>query len=95
MTDAIIAVSQYIADALRDGAGVAAERLHIVPGGVDLDRFRPPTTECRARGREILGIDSDVSVIGIVSRLAPIAAFWSCLKPSAGLRRIFRAPGSW
>ena len=71
VTDAIIAVSQYIAGALRDGAGVPAERLHIVPGGVDLNRFRPPTAECRARGRKILGIDLDVPVIGIVSRLAP------------------------
>ncbi len=70
-TDAVIAVSYHIAGVLRERSRVPAERLHVVPGGVDLKRFRPPSADARARGRAILGVPSSARLIGIVSRLAP------------------------
>jgi glycosyltransferase involved in cell wall biosynthesis len=39
--DRVIAVSQFIADIIRARHGVPAERLRIIPGGVDVQRFDP------------------------------------------------------
>lgn len=75
-TDAVIAVSHFIADELLNSSGVSPDVLRVVPGGVDTRRFRPATIERRARGREILAIPPNTLLIGIVSRLAADRGFY-------------------
>ncbi|MEE9274118.1 MAG: glycosyltransferase family 4 protein [bacterium] len=70
-TDAVVASSQHIGELLLNRAQVPSRQVSVVPGGVDLRRFRPASIEVRARGRELLGTPPDTLLIGIVSRLAP------------------------
>ena len=63
--DAVVTVSKELADHLRAG-GVEREKLHVVPNGVDLDRFEHPTP--RAQARSALGI-TDQPVIVFVGSL--------------------------
>ncbi|MEK6711364.1 MAG: glycosyltransferase family 4 protein [Nitrospinota bacterium] len=69
-TDAVIAPNSHIARLLRERAGVAPERVHLVPGGVDPERFAPPPAGMREKGRAILGQGAGTPLVGIVSRLA-------------------------
>jgi len=69
-TDALIAPNRHIARVLAERAAVPPEKLHVVPGAVDLQRFAPPPPEVRAKGRAILGQAAGTPLIGIVSRLA-------------------------
>jgi alpha-maltose-1-phosphate synthase len=48
--DHILAPSDYVKDTLIE-IGVAPERVHILPFGVRLDRFRPPETPKRSDGK--------------------------------------------
>ena len=48
--------------------GGIADRIEVVPYGVDADRFRPDAA-ARARGRAALGVDDDVPVISTAGRL--------------------------
>ncbi|MGH7264257.1 MAG: glycosyltransferase family 4 protein, partial [Candidatus Rokuibacteriota bacterium] len=66
-TSAVIAVSAGIADALR-AAGVAPERITVVPGAVDVERFRPDRDGAAARAQLGLGAGP---VVGCVARLTP------------------------
>ncbi|PSQ97791.1 MAG: glycosyltransferase family 4 protein [Bacteroidetes bacterium SW_9_63_38] len=49
--DAVFPVSRATAQACRD-RGAAPERVHVIPNGIDADRFRPP--DSRAEGRRAL-----------------------------------------
>jgi glycosyltransferase involved in cell wall biosynthesis len=65
LPDAIIATSAAIREHLV-GLGIDAARLHVIPSGIDLERFRP-----RADGRELragLGLTGE-PVISMVARL--------------------------
>lgn len=53
-SDRFIVLSRYFRDILVEDYGVEAERIHIIPGAVDTDRFRP--AEGRAGLRLSLGI---------------------------------------
>ncbi|MET9497149.1 glycosyltransferase [Streptomyces sp. NPDC006552] len=66
---ATIAVSPAVAERLH-GWGVAPHRVHVVPNGVDVDRF---TFDARARtrARAALGLPADAFVVGGVGRLVP------------------------
>jgi glycosyltransferase involved in cell wall biosynthesis len=64
-TAAVIAVSAGIAEALR-AAGVAPERVTVVPGAVDVERFRPDRDGAAVRERLGLGAGP---VVGCVARL--------------------------
>ncbi|MBI3127311.1 MAG: glycosyltransferase family 4 protein [Candidatus Tectomicrobia bacterium] len=68
---AVIAPNSHIARVLADRAALPPERLHVVPGAVDLGRFAPPPAEAREKGRAILGQAPGTPLVGIVSRLAP------------------------
>jgi glycosyltransferase involved in cell wall biosynthesis len=65
--DAVFAVSAEVADHARR-LGVAAERLEVLPNGVDPDRFHPGTSGARLRAR--LGLEGR-RVIGFVGTLRP------------------------
>ena len=49
--------------------GVASERIHEIPNGVDMDRYRPPTVGERAKARATLGIAAGSFVTVYVGRL--------------------------
>ncbi len=70
-TDGIVAVNGYIGDLLQMQSEVPEDKIHIIRGGIDIERYRPPTVENRANGREILGTPQKTLLIGIVARLAP------------------------
>jgi glycosyltransferase involved in cell wall biosynthesis len=46
------------------GVGVAAEKVHRIPIGIDLDRFRPRTFQARADARREFGIPDSAFVAG-------------------------------
>jgi glycosyltransferase involved in cell wall biosynthesis len=64
-----IAVSETVAARLR-GWGVAAERITVIPNGLDAGEFRFDEA-LRAAARERLGIAADTVVVGGVGRLTP------------------------
>jgi len=70
-TDALVAVSPEIRDALLDlGIGSSAQ-FHVMPVGVDLEPYLAvgtPTGQLRAE----LGVDWDVPLVGTIGRLVPI-----------------------
>ncbi len=70
-TDGVIAVNGYIGDLLQQQSQVPEDKVHIIRGGIDIERYRPPTVENRANGRDILGTPQKTLLIGIVARLAP------------------------
>jgi glycosyltransferase involved in cell wall biosynthesis len=70
-TDGIVAVNGYIGELLEKESEVPEEKIHVIRGGIDIERYRPPTVENRASGREILGTPQKTLLIGIVARLAP------------------------
>ncbi|MFI7388380.1 glycosyltransferase [Streptomyces sp. NPDC049813] len=66
---ATIAVSPAVAERLH-GWGVAPHRVHVVPNGVDVDRFAFDA-RARTRARAALGLPADAFVVGGVGRLVP------------------------
>src|SRR5207248_449422 len=66
--DAVIAISQGVADALAR-AGVVRDRIRIVPSGVDCDRFRPATESERAAARSALGVAAEELLLVSVGTL--------------------------
>ena len=65
--DVVIANSEFTAD-LFDELGIGDERVQVLVGGVDADRFAPTADKQLALRRE-LGIDEDAYVITTVCRL--------------------------
>ena len=63
-----VVLSQAFATLLSERFGVPGARISVVPGGVDLDRFRPQGT--RQELRQKLGWESDKRIVLTVRRLA-------------------------
>jgi len=72
-------VSKDLADWLAGTVGIPAEKVVVIPNGVDTDRYRPHRDHAL---REELGIGADEFVIGTIGRLDPV-------KNHAGLIRAF------
>lgn len=66
---AVVAISRAVERRLLD-AGLARERVHLVPSGVDVERFRP---DARARARLLRAypLRADAFVVGVVAQLIP------------------------
>jgi len=56
---AIVVLSESEAKTMRRVYGRVKPRVAIIPNGVDLDRFHPPTAEERLRAREALRLDDE------------------------------------
>lgn len=83
-TDALVAVSPEIRDALQE-LGIGRRRaFHVIPLGLDLDAFlaieRPD-----GRLRSALGLDVETPLLGVVGRLVPIKANEVLLEAVASL----------
>lgn len=51
--------------------GVSAERIAVIPNGIDTARFRPDA-KARREIRQELGLEADVPLVGLVGRLDPM-----------------------
>ena len=70
LTDGVIAASEASAADVRRRTDIEPERLFVVPGAVDTDRFSPEArSERRAAERARLGIPDDAVALGIVARV--------------------------
>lgn len=65
--------------------GYPADRLQVVPNGIDTDRFQP-NAEARARVRRELGIADDEILFGIVGRLSPMKDYATFLRAAAQVK---------
>lgn len=65
---AIVTVSEGIRRRLRDVYGIDTSRLHVIPNGVDLERFRPMDQDS---ARSQLGILANARILGFTGRLTP------------------------
>jgi len=54
---AIVALTSTEADLLVSTYGRVRAPIHVIPNGVDLERFRPPTPDERTRSRAAVGVD--------------------------------------
>lgn len=59
----VITNSAMVRDDLSFRYGVPDDRLHVVRNGVDLERFRPATTQERERARAAHGLSADARVV--------------------------------
>jgi glycosyltransferase involved in cell wall biosynthesis len=67
-TDRIVTVTEAIRRQLVAGGLAREDRVVTMPGGVDVDRFRPDARSTRDRGvRAALGVPPDVPIMGLVS----------------------------
>jgi glycosyltransferase involved in cell wall biosynthesis len=66
--------------------GYPAERLRIIPNGIDTDRFAP-SSEARWRIRAEWGLKPNENVIGVVGRLDPLKGHHTFLEAAAILGR--------
>lgn len=70
LTDAFIGVAPPHGRYLIEQERFPADKVHVIPNGIDVQRFRPQP-ELRAAGRAALGIAPDAPVCGIVAALRP------------------------
>lgn len=65
----VIVLSEFTRDKLIDIYGLPEEKIAIIPGGVDIERFRP--LDNRQEGRKRLGLPVDHSLLFTVRNLVP------------------------
>ncbi|MGH7906691.1 MAG: glycosyltransferase [Candidatus Binataceae bacterium] len=68
--DGVAAISEAVAGALT-AAGVARERITVIPSGVDCARFAPPDDPARFRARSALGLEQGEIAVGALGALEP------------------------
>jgi D-inositol-3-phosphate glycosyltransferase len=73
-SDRLIANTDVEGRELIDLYGALADRVLIVPPGVDLERFTPTTPTQRAEARASFGIPRDAVVLAFVGRIQPLKA---------------------
>jgi glycosyltransferase involved in cell wall biosynthesis len=88
--DGIIALSSIERQALIEHYGVPESRIHIVPGGVDVDRFAPKAS--KAELKQQLGIESDFMIFA-VGRLDPRKGFLELVEAMPQVVRAIKAQG--
>ena len=65
--------------------GFAAERLTVIPNGIDTDAFRPDPA-ARLDVRRELGLAPDATLIGLIARYAPMKDHATFLRAAAALK---------
>ncbi len=83
--DAVVAVSPAVARELAAARVVSGPRVHVIPLGLDLERFRDGAA--RPTLRRSLGAPAEVPLVGIVGRLVPIKGVDAFIDAAAQIRR--------
>ncbi len=85
ITDAFIAVAEPHGRYLAAHEGCTASKIHVIPNGVDVERFRPrPPSETL---RTEFGLATGAPVVGIVAALRPEKNHALFLKAAGAVRR--------
>jgi phosphatidylinositol alpha-1,6-mannosyltransferase len=80
----VIAAGGYPAAEARHAAGGPLD-ITVVPPGVDVDRFRPLSTDERMSARRSFGIEQDAQLVVGISRLVPRKGFDTAIRAVAAL----------
>ncbi len=88
ITDAFIGVARPHGRHLIENERFPAERVHVIPNGVDVDRFQP-NPAAAARLRHDLNIPGDAPVCGIVAALRPEKNHELFVETAARVHQIF------
>jgi glycosyltransferase involved in cell wall biosynthesis len=67
----IVAVSRFVADQLR-AEGLPAEKIAVIPNGVDTERFRPLSNEERLEARKAFGVDDQGRLVVAAGKMVPL-----------------------
>jgi glycosyltransferase involved in cell wall biosynthesis len=89
LTDAFIAVAESQGRYLAEHEGCPAERVRVIPNGIDVERFHPRRPDDRLQ--QEFGLPPDAPVVGIVAALRPEKNHAMFLKVAAGVRRALPA----
>ena len=68
-SDQIVVLSEYTRKKLQQTYGLSSSKVSVIPGGVDLDRFRPSTD--KARIRLVWALPQDKFILFTVRNLVP------------------------
>lgn len=85
-TDALIAVSSEVRDQLLDLGVGHPSKWHVIPLGLDLDEFFE-IDKPKGLFRKELGIEEEIPLLGVVSRIAPIKDHQTLLHALVGIPR--------
>jgi len=87
--DKIIAISDFIAQHIRETYGVEASRICTIPRGIDMDRFNPAQVMARSRTdtRDAWRVSADDNVILLPGRLSPIKGHTVFIEALACMQR--------
>ncbi|MEZ6113627.1 MAG: glycosyltransferase [Pirellulaceae bacterium] len=85
ITDAFIAVAHEHGRFLVEFEGFPLHKVHVIPNGVDVDRFRPQR-EDRAASRQAIGLNPESPAVGIVAALRPEKNHLLFLRAAAKVR---------
>jgi glycosyltransferase involved in cell wall biosynthesis len=91
ITDGFIGVAQAHGEFLVDFEKFPANKVHVIPNGVDCDRFQPSPKD-RASARAELGIAENAPLVGIVAALRPEKNHELFLRAAAVVQR--QIPGA-
>lgn len=80
--DRVVAVGRSVKGALIDNEGIPADRIEVIPNGIDTDRFRP-SESLREETRAELGIAPDDYLVLMVARLDPIKDHITAIKSAS------------
>jgi D-inositol-3-phosphate glycosyltransferase len=86
--DAVVATSSAEAGVLIDEAGAPADRMWIIPPGVDLAMFAPTSPDAQAAVRRMLGLESDRPIVVIAGRIQPLKGHELAVRALAELRTL-------
>lgn len=70
ITDGFIGVARAHGEFLVENEHFPADKVHVIPNGVDCDRFQPSSQD-RASARRELGVTENAPLVGIVAALRP------------------------
>lgn len=91
ITDGFIGVASAHGEYLIEQERFPADRVHVIPNGVDCDRFQP-SPQARIEARRELGVSEQTPLVGIVAALRPEKNHELFLRAAALVQR--RLPGA-